>query len=95
MNEFKMSSRFESDIFLEEIPMDAAAVMLNALYFKGLWENKFDKTKTESRCFHHQHNDCHSYAWLMAASGKHNFAYSEELRAKVLELPYQVSFVSF
>lgn len=36
---------------LEEMPKDMAACFLNALYFKGIWKNKFKKSDTKNEIF--------------------------------------------
>ncbi|MEE6465202.1 hypothetical protein FKM82_006486 [Ascaphus truei] len=62
-------------------------VLVNAIYFKGSWENKFPEENTEEKPFRmsktkskpvqmmHQENTC-------------NMFYIEDLETKVLELPY-------
>ncbi|XP_075441949.1 serpin B10-like isoform X3 [Ascaphus truei] len=62
-------------------------VLVNAIYFKGNWENKFPEENTEEKPFRmsktkskpvqmmHQENTC-------------NMFYIEDLETKVLELPY-------
>ena len=37
---------------VDKIPDDAILYLVNAIYFKGNWENKFDKNATQPRAFH-------------------------------------------
>ncbi|CAH2219933.1 alpha-2-antiplasmin [Pelobates cultripes] len=38
--------------FLSEIPADMVLMLLNAMYFKGIWHNKFDPSMTVQDTFH-------------------------------------------
>ncbi len=40
------------DKIIEEIPGDMVMYLINAIYFKGDWEQKFDKSKTRKVAFH-------------------------------------------
>lgn len=37
---------------IERIPPDAALYLINAVYFKGIWQRQFDKALTQDREFH-------------------------------------------
>jgi serpin B len=40
------------DKMIEEIPGDAVMYLMNALYFKGIWSNKFDASNTQKKPFY-------------------------------------------
>ncbi|KAI8428557.1 hypothetical protein MSG28_007314, partial [Choristoneura fumiferana] len=64
------------------------AVLVNALYFKGSWLDKFDKALTTDRDFHVS-KDKTVQIPTMFKKAEFKFAESHELDAKLLELPYE------
>ncbi|KAM3929453.1 leukocyte elastase inhibitor-like [Leptodactylus fuscus] len=62
-------------------------VLVNAIYFKGNWENKFPEGNTEQRPFKMSKTKS-KVVPMMYQRNKFNFSYIEELKTKVLELPY-------
>ena len=60
---------------------DAASYLLNALYFKGAWANKFDKTKTRDEAFNGD-------AMVPMMSQEADFAYTENDLYQAVCLPY-------
>ncbi|KAI4985968.1 hypothetical protein ZWY2020_018598 [Hordeum vulgare] len=61
-------------------------VLGNALYYKGLWTNKFDESKTKYDDFHLL-NGSTVQTPFMSSTNKQYLSYSDDL--KVLKLPYQ------
>ena len=45
------------DGILKELPIDTAAVILNAVYFKGIWKSKFIRKDTKEDKFHVSSNE--------------------------------------
>ena len=61
--------------------------LVNAAYFKGEWQSKFEKGETKKDNFYVR-RDKIRVADFMHQKGKFNYYTSEELRAHVLEMPY-------
>ncbi|XP_048258251.1 leukocyte elastase inhibitor-like isoform X3 [Haliotis rufescens] len=64
-----------------------AMILINAIYFKGNWAQKFDPTKTKKDTFKVKPGETIQVD-MMRMSKKFNFGYNEELNCSVLELPY-------
>ncbi|XP_069814209.1 serpin B6-like isoform X2 [Dendropsophus ebraccatus] len=62
-------------------------VLVNAIYFKGSWENKFPEENTEQKPFKMSKIKSKPVPMMFQRS-KFNIFYIEELETKVLELPY-------
>ncbi|CAH1129463.1 unnamed protein product [Ceutorhynchus assimilis] len=62
-------------------------VLVNAIYFKGNWASKFDKSQTKTEKFYLNDNDSIDVQ-MMNKKGKYFYKEDEKLDAKVLELPY-------
>lgn len=71
---------------LEELPADTAAVLLNAIYFKGAWETEFDKNHTHDAPFHVS-PDLRREVPLMHRTGEIRHLQTETLQA--VSLPYR------
>uniref|UniRef100_A0A8D2B571 Serpin domain-containing protein n=1 Tax=Sciurus vulgaris TaxID=55149 RepID=A0A8D2B571_SCIVU len=63
----------------------ARLVLVNAIYFKGLWEEPFDKICTCEMSFNINQE---RPVQMMCQEAKFNFAYIREAQTQVLELPY-------
>ena len=61
-------------------------VLVNAIYFKGLWEKQFDKQDTVNSPFRVSNE---KYVNIPMMRQKSGFRYTEDNQAQVLELPYQ------
>ncbi|XP_063976835.1 serine protease inhibitor 88Ea-like isoform X2 [Diachasmimorpha longicaudata] len=61
-------------------------VLVNAVYFKGLWQSKFDRTNSKRDIFYGSKN---SLVTFMRQKKTFNHIVSEELGAHVLQLPYK------
>ncbi|XP_048258255.1 leukocyte elastase inhibitor-like isoform X5 [Haliotis rufescens] len=64
-----------------------AVILVNAIYFKGNWAQKFDPTKTKKDTFKVKPGEAIQVD-MMRMNKKFNFGYNEELNCSVLELPY-------
>uniref|UniRef100_A0A8D2CP05 Serpin domain-containing protein n=1 Tax=Sciurus vulgaris TaxID=55149 RepID=A0A8D2CP05_SCIVU len=65
----------------------ARLVLVNAIYFKGLWEEPFDKICTCEMSFNINQKE-ERPVQMMCQEAKFNFAYIREAQTQVLELPY-------
>jgi len=80
------------------LPADALAggakvALVNAAYFKGRWQSQFKEEDTQKNNFYVS-RDVIRKTTFMEQKGKFNYYTSEELRAHVLELPYEGDDVS-
>jgi serine protease inhibitor len=67
--------------------------LVNAAYFKGQWASKFDSDDTKTDNFYMSHDKI-TMTKYMKQTGKFNYYTSEELRAHVLQMPYEGEDVS-
>lgn len=65
--------------------LNAALVLVNAIYFKGAWQREFDKAETREGCFTLLDATTKRLA-MMHQSGE--YRYHEDDTAQVIELPY-------
>lgn len=79
--------------FFEETTIkDSMMLVMNVLYFKGLWNgNKFTADRSKFNKFY-QSPDTHVDVNYMTSVGNYYFLESPELDAKILRLPYVVNF---
>ncbi|CAD7673940.1 unnamed protein product [Nyctereutes procyonoides] len=63
-------------------------VLVNAIYFKGSWEDKFSEKDTADAPFRLNKKDKKTVK-MMYKKKKFPFGYIEDLKCRVLELPYQ------
>lgn len=71
---------------------DALVLLISAIYFNGLWEYPFPPHDTFPQKFFLNCNDSIS-VFFMKQSGQFYYLESDELDAKILRLPYKVSFM--
>jgi serpin B len=71
---------------LDEIKADAVMFLMNALYFKGDWTNKFDKSKTANRPFQLADGSTIEVSTMLHDELGANFYTGQNFTA--LELPY-------
>nr|ACO14815.1 Serpin B4 [Caligus clemensi] len=67
--------------------------LVNAAYFKGEWESRFNMSESKKDNFYTR-RDKIAITKFMKQKGKFNYYVSEELRAHILELPYKGEQVS-
>ncbi len=70
---------------LDQISGDAMMYLINAIYFKGVWANKFDKKETRVRPFTNEKN-VQSDVNMMQKTD--TFAYTSDEIAQYLDMPY-------
>ncbi|XP_059544403.1 leukocyte elastase inhibitor-like isoform X2 [Myotis daubentonii] len=63
-------------------------VLVNAIYFKGNWQKTFSKKNTTDKPFRLNKKDTKTVK-MMYQKSKFPFGYIEDLKCRVLELPYQ------
>ncbi|XP_047986735.1 alaserpin-like isoform X9 [Leguminivora glycinivorella] len=78
----------------DSLGADTRAVLVNALYFKGQWDKKFNEKLTSDQDFHVT-KDKTVKVPMMYKKDDFKYAESEELDAKLLELPYKEKEASF
>ncbi|XP_032149437.1 serpin B3 [Sapajus apella] len=77
----------------KSIEGDTKLVLVNAIYFKGQWEKKFNKENTKEEKFWPNKNTYKSVQ-MMRQYTFFNFALLEDVQAKVLEIPYKAKDLS-
>ena len=68
----------------DEFDPNAVSYLLNALYFKGAWAEKFDKGNTKNELFHGYNGDTQ----VPMMHQEHEFSYRESDDCQALCLPY-------
>ena len=70
---------------LDEIPQEAVMYLTNAVYFKGIWRNKFDKKVTMESTFT---NELNNQVKVNMMYQKDTFGYALDDNAQYLDLAY-------
>lgn len=70
---------------------DAILILINAIYFKGIWTNQFDKALTTERDFH-KLDGGHKPCKMMSQLGRYSYYESDEFQA--ISLPYGTGRIS-
>ncbi|XP_060518991.1 serine protease inhibitor 3/4-like isoform X3 [Cylas formicarius] len=68
-------------------------ILVNAIYFKGMWLNKFNPERTQTEKFYLNENDTVDVQ-MMFNKDKYLFKEDSKLDAKILEMPYSNQDVS-
>lgn len=77
------------DLFPDDsIKSSTRIVLANAIYFKGMWHELFDKAQTEKKPFCTNTNE-EIVVDMMFRIGGYNCGRSSELKANLLEIPYR------
>ena len=71
---------------IDELSPDNVICLLNAIYFKGIWRDKFDKNRTKDEDFYSEGGASMGKVKMMSQT--HNFPYSEDENCGYLMLPY-------
>lgn len=71
---------------IEQLPPETLAVLINAIYFKGMWQSKFDKTLTNDNQDFTTDTGAAVKVSLMQQTGK--FSYFQADGLEVIKLPY-------
>lgn len=73
------------DKILDEVSPDMLAYLLNALYFKGQWKDKFSKSRSEQESFT---NEAGTKSQVTMMKTEKKFPYSENDIYQAVKLPY-------
>ncbi|XP_077536643.1 iripin-3-like [Haemaphysalis longicornis] len=78
------------ELFDKPLPPDTQMVVLNAVYFKGLWVTEFNKSETKRLPFY---NDGRQATQVDTMTGKFRASYGrfDDLDCDILELPYKIA----
>jgi serine protease inhibitor len=71
-----------------DIPEDTKLILVNAMYFKGLWQSKFLKENTKKEVFFISPSK-NTLVPMMKQKGTFKYLISEKMGAHVIELPYK------
>lgn len=71
-----------------DVNADTRLVLLNAIYFKGNWADKFNPNLTKEEDFYINNDDTVKVN-MMHIKKRYNYREDGELNAKILELPYE------
>ncbi|XP_036274192.1 serpin B3 [Pipistrellus kuhlii] len=63
-------------------------VLVNAIYFKGQWNERFDPKRTKQKEFW-LNKDTSKFVQMMEQRDKFKFTSLEDMQAKILEIPYK------
>ncbi|KAM3962958.1 antitrypsin isoform 2-T2 [Aphomia sociella] len=88
------NKRIKDLVSSDSLGTDTRAVLVNAIYFKGSWKEKFNKDHTSDRDFHVT-KDKTIKVPTMYKEDTFLYGESEELDAKLLQLPYEGDEASF
>ncbi|XP_018024224.1 ovalbumin-related protein X-like isoform X2 [Hyalella azteca] len=82
------------DLLSSDALVNSLFVLLNAIYFKGSWQTKFDPKNTSKQKFNRQSGEMVAMADMMTVESTFNLAASTSLGAAMLQLPYYNSNMS-
>jgi serpin B len=91
-NWVKESTRGKISQIVDKINPDQAMFLLNAIYFKGNWTEKFNKSQTQERPFYLADGTQKNHP-LMKQSGKYSYYETDKFQA--VSLPYGNERLSF
>lgn len=86
--EEQTNKRIKDIIDPDRLDPDTKMVLVNAVYFKGQWENKFNPKLTEDRPFHVDQTTTKSVP-TMYMKKRFRFGDLPNLNARFIEIPYQ------
>ncbi|XP_062925675.1 leukocyte elastase inhibitor-like [Mobula hypostoma] len=86
--ENKTEGKIKDLLSKDAITSSTVLVLVNAIYFKGKWNHKFQEKNTYVTKFKMNKEESKSVN-MMFQKGNFNFGYIDELKTKVLELPYE------
>ena len=71
---------------LDELNSNIEMILLNAVYFKGEWKNKFSEKATRKKDFYNKGNEIKEIDTMIKLT---QFSYYEDNKVQVIELPYK------
>ncbi|CAF0832776.1 unnamed protein product [Didymodactylos carnosus] len=74
---------------INDINPDTRLVLVNCIYFKGNWVNKFDNTQTDEKAIFTSDDQTQSEIALMYQKKKYNYADNQTLNAQIAHIPYK------
>ncbi|XP_026328597.1 alaserpin-like [Hyposmocoma kahamanoa] len=80
--------RIKDLISANDLDANISSILLNAIYFKGNWNEPFEKEKTKEEDFHVSKDQTITVP-MMHNNAKFLYANSSELNAQLLEMPYK------
>lgn len=86
--ENKTEDKIQKLIPADAITPQTILILVNAIYFKGKWESKFNEKDTYEALFKLNKKETKSIN-MMTQKASFKFRHIEELKASVLELPYE------
>ncbi|XP_041974476.1 antichymotrypsin-2-like isoform X3 [Aricia agestis] len=86
--EQKTNEKIKDLLSPDSVNDDTRLVLVNALYFKGSWKKKFDARATRDQPFY-LNADTKVDVPMMYKEDDYKYGQSEELKAQLLEIPYE------
>nr|XP_034824389.1 antichymotrypsin-2-like isoform X2 [Maniola hyperantus] len=86
--EEQTNNRIKDLVDPDSLTADSRALLVNAIYFKGIWKNKFEKSLTLDYTFY-VNRDVTTQVRMMYRKGDFKYAQSHELKSQIIEIPYQ------
>ncbi|UJR18979.1 hypothetical protein I4U23_022108 [Adineta vaga] len=74
-----------------DIRADIRLIIINCIYFKGIWVKQFDERKTNHDANFHEVNGTNSKISLMYQYGKFAYAENKSLQIQIVHIPYKSS----
>lgn len=81
------NTRIKEIIRSDELSKDTGLILVNAVYFKGQWKNKFDILATNTEPFYLDNGQIKNVS-MMHTEGNFKVGYLSEIDAEFIELPY-------
>ncbi|CAG5027435.1 unnamed protein product [Parnassius apollo] len=86
--EDQTNHRIKNLVDPQTLTSDTRAVLVNAIYFKGMWKNPFNKMFTSDSNFHVSRENTIKVP-TMYRKGNYNYGEIADLNAKILAIPYE------
>ncbi|XP_042856824.1 ovalbumin-related protein X-like [Penaeus japonicus] len=93
-NDVSLATEGRIEKFIESLLPDTRFVLINAVFFKGLWQSQFQTQQTRTQEFLIPPGKSGGNVQMMSQSGRFHYGDVPSLGAKMLELPYENSSVS-
>ncbi|XP_067014372.2 serine protease inhibitor 88Ea [Anabrus simplex] len=89
----QMETKDQIKDLIPALNRESKMVLVNAAYFKGLWQSEFLPENTRKEVFHISFTE-RAFVEMMKQKGSFNYLISETLGAHILELPYKGEHIS-